>query len=289
VQNRVSVLDDILDGVRADLATRQETAPLERLKEAALKAPSPRDVMGALSGTEVAVIAEVKRASPSKGALAAIADPASLAVDYEAGGARVISVLTEARRFGGSLEDLASVRDAVQVPILRKDFMISSYQLWEARAYGADIVLLIVAALEQNALVSLVERAVSIGLVPLVEVHTREELARAVDAGARVLGINARNLKTLEVDRSVFGQLAPSVPEGIIKIAESGVRGPHDLLAYAAAGADAVLVGESLVTGKDPRSAVADLVTAGSHPALRSDRGTDPGGGESGTGGGRRP
>jgi indole-3-glycerol phosphate synthase len=221
--------------------------------------------------------------------MAPIDDPAALAADYEAGGARVISVLTEARRFGGSLEDLASVRDAVQVPILRKDFMISSYQLWEARAYGADIVLLIVAALEQNALVSLVERAVSIGLVPLVEVHTREELARAVDAGARVLGINARNLKTLEVDRSVFGQLAPSVPEGIIKIAESGVRGPHDLLAYAAAGADAVLVGESLVTGKDPRSAVADLVTAGSHPALRSDRGTDPGGGESGTGGGRRP
>ena len=274
----MSVLDDILDGVRADLAARQELEPLDRLKEAATRAPSPRDVMAAFSGSEVAVIAEVKRASPSKGALAAIADPAALAADYEAGGARVISVLTERRRFGGSIEDLAAVREAVNVPVLRKDFIISSYQLWEARAYGADLVLLIVAALEQNALVSLVERAVSIGLVPLVEVHTLDELDRALDSGARILGINARNLRTLEVDRGVFAQIAPRVPDGIIKIAESGVRGPHDLLAYAAAGADAVLVGESLVTGKDPRSAVADLVTAGSHPALRSDRGSEHGG-----------
>jgi indole-3-glycerol phosphate synthase len=165
------------------------------------------------------------------------------------------------------------VRAVVGIPVLQKDFVISSYQLWEARAHGADLVLLIVAGLEQNALVSLVERASSIGLVPLVEVHTEDELDRAVDAGAQVIGINARNLATLEVDRGVFSRLAPLVPEGIVKIAESGVRGPHDLLAYAAAGADAVLVGESLVTGKDPRSAVADLVTAGSHPALRGDRG----------------
>jgi indole-3-glycerol phosphate synthase len=269
----VSVLDEILEGVRADLTARQRAVPLDSLKEAAGKAPAPRNVVAAFKGGDVAVIAEVKRASPSKGALAAIADPASLAMDYEAGGARVISVLTEPRRFGGSLEDLAAVREAVQVPVLRKDFIVSSYQLWEARAYGADMVLLIVAALEQNALVSLVERAVSIDLVPLVEVHSEDELDRALDAGARVLGVNARNLATLEVDRSVFGRLAPRVPEGIIKIAESGIRGPHDLLAYAAAGADAVLVGESLVTGRDPRSAVADLVTAGSHPALRGDRG----------------
>lgn len=269
----MSVLDDILDGVRADLAARQQETPLERLKETAAKAASPKDVMAAFAGTGVAVIAEVKRSSPSKGALAAIADPAALAADYEAGGARIISVLTEKRRFGGSLGDLAAVRDAVQIPVLRKDFIVSSYQLWEARAHGADLALLIVAALEQNALVSLVERAVSIGLVPLVEVHTMAELERAIDAGATVLGVNARNLATLEVNRGVFAELAPHVPAGIVKIAESGVRGPHDLLAYAAAGADAVLVGESLVTGKDPRSAVADLVTAGSHPALRSSRG----------------
>jgi indole-3-glycerol phosphate synthase len=269
----VSVLDEILDGVRADLKARQRQVPLEWLKEAVCRAASPPDVVAALKGEDVAVIAEVKRASPSKGALAAIADPAALAMDYEAGGARVISVLTESRRFGGSLEDLAAVRAAVRVPLLRKDFVISSYQLWEARAHGADMVLLIVAALEQNALVSLVERAESIGLVPLVEVHTDDELDRAVDAGAKVIGVNARNLATLKVDRGVFARIAPRIPDGIVKIAESGVRGPHDLLAYAAAGADAVLVGESLVTGRDPRSAVADLVTAGSHPALRGDRG----------------
>ncbi|MGH3273928.1 MAG: indole-3-glycerol phosphate synthase TrpC [Streptosporangiaceae bacterium] len=268
----MTVLDDILAGVRSDLAERQQLAPLERLKEAAGKAPSPRDVLTALGGAEVSVIAEVKRASPSKGAMAAIADPAGLAADYEEGGARVISVLTERRRFGGSLDDLAAVRERVQVPVLRKDFVVTSYQLWEARAYGADLVLLIVAALDQNALVSLVERAESIGLTPLVEVHTAPELDRALEAGAKVIGINARNLATLEVDRSVFAELAPGIPDGIIKIAESGVRGPHDLLAYAAAGADAVLVGESLVIGKDPRAAVHDLVTAGQHPALRGDR-----------------
>jgi indole-3-glycerol phosphate synthase len=273
----VSVLDEILDGVRADLADRQRAMPLEQLKELAGKAASPRDVMAAFAGPQVSVIAEVKRASPSKGALAAIADPAALAVDYEAGGAAVISVLTEQRKFGGSLDDLAAVRGAVSVPVLRKDFIVSSYQLWEARAYGADMALLIVAALEQNALVSLVERAVSIGLVPLVEVHTSTELDRAIDAGATVLGINARNLATLEVDRRVFASLAPLVPDGVVKIAESGVRGTHDLLAYAAAGANAVLVGESLVTGRDPKSAVADLVTAGLHPALRSGRGREPG------------
>jgi len=271
--NRVSVLNEILDGVRADLAARQREVTLDQLKDMAGQAPSPKDAMAVLKGEDVAVIAEVKRASPSKGAMAAIADPAALAVDYEAGGASVISVLTEQRRFAGSLADLAAVRAAVQVPVLRKDFVVSSYQLWEARAYGADMVLLIVAALEQNALVSLVERAVSIGLIPLVEVHVDEELERARDAGAKIIGVNARDLATLEVDRSVFARLAPQIPDGIVKVAESGIRGPHDLLAYAASGADAVLVGESLVTGKDPRSAVADLVTAGSHPALRGDRG----------------
>jgi len=269
----VSVLDEILEGVRADLAERQRNVPLEQLKDMARRQQSPLDALAALKADGVSVIAEVKRASPSRGAMADIDDPAALAADYEAGGARVISVLTEQRRFGGSLDDLAAVRRAVQVPVLRKDFVVSSYQLWEARAYGADLVLLIVAALEQSALVSLVERAQSIGLLPLVEVHADEELDRAIDAGATVIGVNARDLGTLEVDRSVFARLAPRVPEGVVKIAESGVRGPQDLFQYAAAGADAVLVGESLVTGKDPRAAVADLVTAGSHPALRTERG----------------
>ena len=269
----MSVLDEILEGVRADLADRQQRVSLEQLKDMARRAPSPLDALAGLKAEGVSVIAEVKRASPSRGAMAAIDDPAALAADYAAGGARVISVLTEERRFGGSLEDLSAVRRAVRVPLLRKDFVVSSYQLWEARAHGADMALLIVAALEQSALVSLVERAQSIGLLPLVEVHADEELERAVDAGATVIGVNARNLATLEVDRTIFSRLAGRIPEGVVKIAESGVRGPHDLLAYAASGADAVLVGESLVTGKDPRSAVADLVTAGSHPALRGERG----------------
>jgi indole-3-glycerol phosphate synthase len=268
----VSVLNEILEGVRTDLAARQRHTPLERLKEIAQQAASPRDALAALSGQDVAVIAEVKRASPSKGTMAAIDDPAALAGEYQAGGASVVSVLTEPRHFGGSLEDLAAVRERVTVPVLRKDFVVSSYQLWEARAHGADMVLLIVAVLEQNALVSLVERAVSIGLLPLVEVHTDAEVVRAVEAGARVVGVNARDLTTLEVHRGLFARLAPLIPSDVIKIAESGIRGPRDLFAYAAAGANAVLVGESLVTGKDPRSAVADLVTAGSHPALRGDR-----------------
>jgi indole-3-glycerol phosphate synthase len=269
----VSVLDEILDGVRADLAERQRRVGLAELKEMARRVPSPRDAVAALRAEGVSVIAEVKRASPSRGPMAAIEDPAALAADYEAGGAKMISVLTEPRRFGGSLADLDAVRRAVQVPVLRKDFVVSSYQLWEARAHGADVVLLIVAALEQSALVSLVERAVSIGLLPLVEVHAEPELDRALDAGATVIGVNARDLATLKVDRGIFGRLAGRIPDGIVKVAESGVRGPRDLLAYAACGADAVLVGESLVTGKDPRCAVADLVTAASHPALRGERG----------------
>ncbi|MQA83480.1 MAG: indole-3-glycerol phosphate synthase TrpC [Streptosporangiales bacterium] len=269
---RVSVLDEILEGVLADLAERQHAVPLDRLKELAERIPPPRNGVAALRRDGVAVIAEVKRSSPSKGALAAIADPAALARDYEAGGAHVISVLTERRRFGGSLDDLGAVRAAVEAPLLRKDFIVTAYQLWEARAYGADLALLIVAALEQNALVSLIERAESLGLTPLVEVHTEAELDRALEAGARVIGVNARDLTTLELDREVFTRLAPRIPADVVKVAESGIRGPHDLLAYAASGADAVLVGESLVTGGDPRGAVADLVTAGAHPALKHSR-----------------
>ncbi len=263
----MSVLDDILAGVREDLATREAHVPLDVLKARAGAQPPARDGFAALAAPGVAVIAEIKRASPSKGPLHAIPDPAALAREYEAGGASVISVLTEGRRFGGSLADLAAVRAAVDTPLLRKDFVVSAYQLWEARAYGADLMLLIVAALEQPALVSLVERTVSLGMTPLVEVHDADELERAVAAGARVVGVNARDLRTLEVDRTVFARLAPLVPGGVVTVAESGVRGPHDLFGYAADGADAVLVGEWVVTGGDPRAAVAELVAAGQHPA----------------------
>ena len=267
-----TVLEQIIEGVRADLLTRRASLPLEAVKELAQDAPSPVDALARLRGDGFHVIAEVKRSSPSKGALAAIADPAALAEDYAAGGASVISVLTEQRRFGGSLADLDAVRARVDVPVLRKDFVVDPYQVWEARAHGADLVLLIVAALGQDALVGLLERVESLGMHALVEVHDEQELHRAVEAGARILGVNNRDLRTLEVDRSTFARLAPLVPEGVVRVAESGVRGPLDVMTFADAGADAVLVGEALVTGSSPRDAVAELVAAGSHPAIHSDR-----------------
>ena len=263
----MSVLEDIVAGVRADLAEREKALPFDELKRLAAKAPSPRDAAGALRESSIGVIAEVKRRSPSKGELAPIADPAALAKDYEEAGARVISVLTEQRRFGGSLADLDAVRAVVDVPVLRKDFVVSPYQVHEARAHGADMVLLIVAALEQNALVALLDRVESLGMAALVEVHNAEEADRALEAGAQVIGINARNLHSLEVDRDVFGRLAPGLPFDVTKVAESGVRGPGDLMAYAGHGADAVLVGEGLVASGDPKGALVKLVTAGSHPA----------------------
>ncbi|TFV50267.1 indole-3-glycerol phosphate synthase TrpC [Blastococcus sp. TF02A-35] len=266
-RDAVNVLDEIVAGVREDLAAREAAMPFEQVKAAAQAARPALDALAALRAPGVGVIAEVKRRSPSKGDLADIADPAELARQYAAGGARVISVLTERRRFGGSHADLAAVRAVVDVPVLCKDFIVSSYQVHEARAHGADVVLLIVAALEQNVLTGLLERVESLGMTALVEVHTEAEADRALDAGASVIGVNARDLTTLQVDRSTFEKIAPGLPSEVVKVAESGVRGPHDLISYAAAGADAVLVGEGLVTAGDARQAVADLVTAGSHPA----------------------
>jgi indole-3-glycerol phosphate synthase len=268
----MNVLDDIIVGVREDVAAREGLLSLDEVKAAAAQAPPALNAFTALREPGVAVIAEVKRRSPSRGDLAEIPSPADLAAEYELGGARIVSVLTEGRRFGGSLADLDAVRAQVRVPVLRKDFVVTSYQVHEARAHGADMVLLIVAALEQNALIGLRERIESLGMTALVEVHDEEEASRALDAGARVIGVNARDLKTLEVDRSIFERIAPGLPSDILKIAASGVRAAHDLIAYAAAGADAVLVGEGLVTSGNPRQAVADLVTAGSHPATPTAR-----------------
>ena len=268
----MSVLESIVAGVREDLAVRESGTSMDALKERASRLPCAIDARQLLASDAVSVIAEVKRSSPSKGDLAAISDPASLATEYEAGGATVISVLTEERRFGGSLADLDAVRAKVDIPILRKDFIVTPYQVWEARAHGADVVLLIVAALDQMALESLIERVHSLGMCALVEVHDEEEVKRAVDAGARVIGVNARNLKTLEGDRHTFARVAPIIPDGIVRIAESGIRDGHDVVEYARMGADAVLVGEALVKDKDPRTAVAEMVAAGAHPALRAVR-----------------
>ena len=270
----MSVLDDIIAGVLEDLKEREDRVPLSRVKQMEQAVPEAKDALGALRGRDgaVKIISEVKRSSPSKGALAQIPDPAALASMYEAGGASVVSVLTEERRFHGSLADLDAVRAAVDIPILRKDFIVTPYQIHEARAHGADLVQLIVAALEQNALVSLLERTRSLGMEALVETHSRLEALRALEAGASIIGVNARNLKTLEVDRSTVEQVIDVIPQDVVAVAESGVAKAHDVFEYAKWGADAVLVGEALVTSGDPRASIQDMVSAGQHPALRTDR-----------------
>jgi indole-3-glycerol phosphate synthase len=211
----------------------------------------------------VKIIAEVKRASPSRGAMAEIADPAALAVSYQTGGASAISVLTEGRRFGGTLQDLTDVRAAVEVPVLRKDFIAEPYQVFEARAADADLVLLIVAALEQPVLHELHDLVVQLGMTPLVEAHTADEVARALDVGAQVVGVNARDLSTFELDRDLFGTLADRIPSGVVRVAESAVKEPADVAHYRAAGADVVLIGEALVTGEDPVATLESFLEAG--------------------------
>ena len=258
-----TVLDQIIDGVREDLAGRESRIPLERLRRQCDGLPAPRDAEALLRRPGLSVIAEVKRSSPSKGALSQIPDPAALASAYEAGGATAISVLTEERRFDGTLEDLDAVRAAVDIPVLRKDFMVTEYQVWEARARGADIILLIVAALTDEQLSTLMALAGTLGLTCLVEVHDEAETTRAVDLGATVIGVNNRNLKTLDVDTETFARLAPLIPETCVRVAESGVRGPEEARLFARAGADAILVGEARVIGGDPADGVRSMISAG--------------------------
>ncbi len=258
----MGVLDDIIAGVRVDLADREAQLPRAELELLLASAPAPIEVLTRLRGGPISVISEVKRASPSKGHLASIDDPAGLASRYETGGASVISVLTERRRFGGSLDDLRAVRAAVSIPVLRKDFIVTEYQLVEARANGADLALLIVAALSDAELTHLHRLALDLGLTPLVEVHTPDETRRAADLGAALVGVNNRNLHTLEVDPGMFARLVPLLPEGVVKVAESGLSGPADVAAAHAHGADAVLVGEALVKDGDPAAAIRAMIDA---------------------------
>ena len=245
----MSVLDSIIEGVREDLAARRR--PLSQLHEEISSAAPVIDAHPRLRAHEMHIIAEVKRSSPSKGALAEISDPVDLARRYEDAGATIVSVLTERRRFGGSLEDLIAVRKGIDIPILRKDFMVDEYQFLEARAAGADVILLIVAALSKNQLKDYYDLATELGMAALIEVHTRQELEDALEIDPRIVGVNARNLKTLEIDLAAFSELIPEIPEGIIRVAESGISQRSEVEMAQSAGASAILVGETLVRSGD--------------------------------------
>lgn len=246
------MLEDLLAGSLKDAAARRQQRSYSVVEAEALAARPALDALAALAPAEhMKVIAEVKRASPSRGDLAAIAQPQELATQYEAGGASAVSVLTEERKFKGSLADLEAVRKAISIPVLRKDFIGDEYQVLEARAAGADLALLIVAALPQDRLVRLHDVIRELGMTPLVEAHSAEEVARAVDLGAQLVGVNARDLRTFELDRDLFGNVADQIPAGVIRVAESAVLSVADVEHYREAGADAVLVGEALVTN-DP-------------------------------------
>ncbi|EYT53809.1 indole-3-glycerol phosphate synthase [Leucobacter sp. UCD-THU] len=246
------MLENLLAGALEDANARRELRSYAQLEAAALERSAALDALEALAPADhMKVIAEVKRASPSRGHLAEIPEPQALAAQYEAGGASAVSVLTEERKFKGSLADLEAVRKAVSIPVLRKDFIGDEYQVLEARAAGADLVLLIVAALPQHRLESLHEMIRELGMTPLVEAHSDDEVARAVDLGSQLIGVNARDLRTFELDRDLFGRVADQIPAGVVRVAESAVLDVADVERYREAGADAVLVGEALVTG-DP-------------------------------------
>ncbi|MEI9908111.1 MAG: indole-3-glycerol phosphate synthase TrpC [Actinomycetota bacterium] len=254
----MTVLDEIIVGVREDLAARRGS--LSKLMELISAAPPTLDAVAALKASGMSIIAEVKRSSPSKGSLAAISDPAKLARKYQDGGASAVSVLTEGRRFGGSLSDLVSVRQEISLPILRKDFMVDEFQFFEARACGADIVLLIVAALSSNQLKDFAALAQELGMKSLIEVHTEDELERALAISPEIVGVNSRNLRDLSVNPVVFQELIPQIPSSIVKVAESGISTREDVIAAELAGADAVLVGEALVRGDDPTTTIRQLI-----------------------------
>ena len=254
----MSVLSSIIEGVREDLAARR--LPMGQLQEALETAPAVRDCLPQLMSSEMSVIAEVKRSSPSKGTLATITDPAGLAAQYEEAGAQVVSVLTEQRRFGGTLADLDAVRKAIDLPILRKDFMVDEYQFYEARAHGADVVLLIVAALSKNQLEDYFHLSNELGMRSLIEVHTNDELERALEISPEIIGVNSRNLKTLEVDARAFAELIPQIPSSIARVAESGISTRDEVVFAQECGATAILVGEALVRSESPTVAINQLL-----------------------------
>ncbi|MDY2941607.1 MAG: indole-3-glycerol phosphate synthase TrpC [Varibaculum sp.] len=263
----------IVAAARHDVEIRQRQVPLETVKELALETQKPLPVLDALgSEGSVTVIAELKRISPSTGTIAQINNPEWLANEYIAGGAAMISVTTNRRLYGGSLADLVRIRPHIQAPILVKDLLVSPYQIHEARAAGADMILVSAPLLAPDVLLGFIERIHSLGMVALVDVYSRLQALQALDAGAEVVGINARDLFTGEVNMENFAQIVDVLPQTVIAVAESGVRTPQDVFRYAEQGADCVLIGEALVRSDNPQATVSEMVAAGSHPAVSGSR-----------------
>lgn len=262
------ILDQIVETTRAALAERKKSHPESLLRERMPDAPTPIDALARLRVPGVSIIAEVKRASPSRGALNLSLEPAALALDYARAGADAISVLTEGAHFGGSLEDLSAARRGLReagiaCPLLRKDFIVDVYQLLEARVHGADLALLIVAILEDEALADLYQEASRLGLTPLLEIHDERELERAMRLHPALVGINNRNLHDFTVDLGVTRRLRPLLPDSCLVVSESGIRAPAQVHELAQMQVHAALVGEALVTAPDPAAMLRALKEAG--------------------------
>jgi indole-3-glycerol phosphate synthase len=257
------ILDEIMASKKAELEGVKERLSLKTLQEKLTGLPPVRDFVSALKADGPSVIAEVKKASPSKGVIREDFDPVEIALAYEANGAAVISVLTEEKYFMGSLDFLSAIRERVSLPLLRKDFIFDYYQLVEARVHGADAVLLIAAVLDEDTLKSLLQGVKELGLFTLVEVHDEAELNRAVKSGAEVIGINNRNLKTFLTDIETTKRLVPLVPDGRIVVSESGINTRADIDSLMEVGVDAFLIGEALMREPNPGLKLKDLLSAG--------------------------
>lgn len=256
-----TVLDSIIEGVKEDLKRRE--LPMVQLQNKVDESEPLRGALRALSRQEseqLRVIAEVKRSSPSKGALAEISSPEKLAAQYEEAGASIVSVLTEERRFKGSIQDFEAVRREISIPMLRKDFIVTEYQVLESRILGADLLLLIIAGLSQSEYIDFHQMAVELGMDVLVEIHSEDELERALEINPSIIGVNSRNLKTLEINSKMFDRLLPLIPSSITKVAESGISSRAEVEHIELLGADAILVGETLVKSQDPRLAIKSLL-----------------------------
>ena len=253
-----SALSQIIEGVLEDVNNR--LVPISILEKQLDQAPVLRDAYSALSKKGLSLIAEVKRSSPSKGALATISNPVELANSYQAGGAEIISILTEERRFKGSISDLVSVRSAVSIPVLRKDFIVTEFQVYESRIIGSDLLLLIVAGLSKSQLKDYFQLATGLGMQVLVEVHDLSEVELALEIDSKIIGVNCRNLKTLEIDKTAFDLILPRLPENVLKVAESGISTRDEVEKIESLGADAILVGETLVKSGNPVHTIKELL-----------------------------